>query len=148
MTNHKVVLDSNVFCKLFLDEPDRQQAVELVTELNARDCKIIAPDLFLYEVLSVAALSDFSTLRTYELIKQQQKVNLRLVAMDDNMVKKAIAITERGHANSGYPSFYDSAFHALAILNKCRFVTADSRHEAKTRELGYITLLKDWKSLF
>ncbi len=34
---NKAVLDSGVFSKLFLQEPDRQEAIELITELSKRN---------------------------------------------------------------------------------------------------------------
>jgi len=148
MTNSKIVLDSNIFIKLFFKEEDRLQAIELIKELGKRNYQVLAPNLFLYEVLSVAAYSEFPTWSAYELIRQHQKVNLQLVDIDEKTIRDAIGITEQGHRNSGYPSFYDSAYHALAIGNTCQFVTADKRHEAKTKQVGYITLLKDWEALF
>ena len=144
----RVVLDSNVFSKLFLQEKDRRQAVDLIIELGNRDIEILAPSLFLYEVLSVAAYSNFSTQSAYELLLQQQKVNLKLVEIDRDIIQTAIAITAQGHPNSGYPSFYDSAYHALAIQNECQFITADKKHMIKAEKFGYITLLQDWKTLF
>ena len=146
--NKQIVLDSNVFNKLFLAEDDRKQAIDLVLELGNKDYRIISPNLFLYEVLSVAAVSNFSTEAAYQLIYQHQKVNLELVDINKEVISQAIAITEKGHPNSGYPSFYDSAYHALAIQYKCQFVTADRRHKVKADQFGYITLLNDWESLF
>lgn len=147
MTKH-LVLDSSVYCKLFLKEKDRQQAIDLIMTLSEKDYQIIVPSLFLYEVLSVAAMSSYSTKSVNNLLIQHQKVNLKLNEIDQQIIQKAIEITEQGHPNSGYPSFYDSAYHALAILNDCQFVTADKRHKTKAEQFGYITMLKDWESLF
>ena len=67
MTN-KVVLDSCVFNKLFLQEPDSQQAVDLISALTLQDYRVIVPGLFLYEVLSIAKINGFSTSTAYQLI--------------------------------------------------------------------------------
>ena len=40
---NNVVLDSCVFSKLFLQEPDHQEAVELITELSQRNIKVLVP---------------------------------------------------------------------------------------------------------
>jgi len=40
---NKVVLDSCVFNKLFLQEPDSQQAVDLISELTLQDYRVIVP---------------------------------------------------------------------------------------------------------
>jgi len=119
----KVVLDSCVFSKLFLQEPDRQEAVELITELSKRNTQVLVPSLFLYEVLSIVELNQQTTL-------------------------KAIEICEQGHEKSRFPSFYDASYPALAITNECQFITADKRHMAKTKRFGYVALLSDWESVF
>jgi len=145
---NKAVLDSCVFSKLFLQEPDRQEAIELITELSKRNTQVLVPSLFLYEVLSIAAISSFSIQSTYALIKQYQSANLSLVELDQPTILKAIEICEQGHEKSGFPSFYDASYHALAIINECQFITADKRHVAKTKEFGHVTLLSDWESIF
>lgn len=145
---NKVVLDSCVFNKLFLEEDDRDQAIELITELTNRNYQVIVPSLFLYEVLTIASVSNFPTQQAYKLITQYQEANLELIELDSVCILKAIAICETGHQKSGFPSFYDASYHALAILNNCIFITADNRHISKTAQFGHIVLLKNWKSLF
>lgn len=145
---NKVVLDSCVFNKLFLEEDDRDQAIELIKELTNKNYQVIVPSLFLYEVLTIASVSNFPTQQAYELITQYQRANLKLVELDSSCILKAIEICETGHKKSGFPSFYDASYHALAILNNCTFITADNRHISKTAQFGHIVLLKDWKSLF
>jgi len=145
---NKAVLDSCVFSKLFLQEPDRQEAIELITELSKRNTQVLVPSLFLYEVLSIAATSSFSIQATYALIKQYQSANLSIVELDQPAILKAIEICEQGHEKSGFPSFYDASYPALAITHECQFITADKRHIAKTKEFGHVTLLSEWESVF
>jgi len=133
---------------LFLQEPDRQEAVELITELSKRNTQVLVPSLFLYEVLSIAATSSYSIKDTYALIKQYQSANLSIIELDQPAILKAIEICEQGHEKSGFPSFYDVSYHALAITNECQFITADKRHIAKTTGFGHVTLLSDWESVF
>ncbi len=145
---NKVVLDSCVFNKLFLEEDDKEQAIELIMELSKRNYQVIVPGLFLYEVLTIASVSNFSTQQAYELIELYQKANLRLVDLDKPCILKAIEMCETGHPKSGFPSFYDASYHALAIANDCTFITADNRHVSKTNQFGHVALLKDWQSVF
>jgi predicted nucleic acid-binding protein len=145
---NKVVLDACVFAKLFLQEPDHQQALELITELTDRNVQVLVPSLFLYEVLSIAIVSRFPSQSAYDLISQYQRANLNIVEPGTQIILKAIAICEHGHINSGFPSFYDATYHALAIINKCHFITADKRHVAKARNFGHVTLLRDWQDIF
>ena len=143
----KVVLDSCVFCKLFLDEPDHSDAVELITELSIQNYQVLVPSLFLYEALSIAGVSPFSLNKAHALITQYQLANLDILELDQQTISKAIEICEQGHKKSGFPSFYDARYHALAIINDCQFITADKRHVAKAKGFGYVTLLCDWRSL-
>lgn len=81
-----VVLDSSVFSKLFLKEDDRQQAIDLILALGEKDYQIIVPSLFLYEVLSVAAMSSYSTESVNDLLTQHQKINLKLIEIDHETI--------------------------------------------------------------
>jgi len=145
---NKVVLDSCVFVKLFLQEPDHKDAIKLISELSKRNYQVLVPSLFAYEVLSVAAVSLFAINKAHALINQYQLANLEIVELDDQIILQAIEICEHGHEKSGFPTFYDACYHALAIKNQCQFITADKRHLTKAESFGYLTLLSDWKSVF
>lgn len=146
MTKNQVVLDSCVFCKLFLQEPDRDQAIALVKALGEGHYAIVVPQLFFYEVMAVAAYAKFDLAKVAALLDAYQKAHLRLVEPNLETLKTAAAMTGSGHPKSGYPSFYDTLYHALALSLNCPFITADKRHYGKTQHLGAITLLKDWES--
>ena len=143
-----MVLDSCVFSKIFLQEPDHSEAVELIIELSQRNVKVLVPSLFLYEVLSIAAASSFSIKDAYVLIAQYQSANLKVVELDKKTILKAIEICAHGHEKSGFPSFYDASYHALAITKECHFITADKRHVAKAKTFGHVSLLNNWKCVF
>jgi predicted nucleic acid-binding protein len=145
---NKVVLDSCVFNKLFLEEHDSKQAVELITALTTEKYHVLAPSLFLYEVLSIAKINNFPTSNAYELVTNFQKTGLQLLELDSSTIEKAIEICETGHKKSGFPSFYDASYHALAIKNNCCFLTADKKHFNKTEFLGHIVLLHNWEKIF
>ena len=148
MYNKTIVLDSCVFNKLFLEEHDSYQAIALIDEVVRRNVRILAPSLFVYEVLSIANVNQFSIQEAYELILDFQKTQLHLIELDQYCIRNAIRICETGHHKSGFPSFYDASYHALAIENGCRFITADKRHFDKTVQIGNVVLLRDWEELF
>ena len=79
---NKVVLDSCVFSKLFLQEPDRHEAIALITELSRGNIQVLVPSLFLYEVLSIAAASPFAIKSAHSLVSQYQSANLEIVELD------------------------------------------------------------------
>lgn len=143
--DNKIVLDSCVFNKLFLQEPETDTAIALIKHLTAKAYEIFAPSLFLYEVLAVAKVNKVDTQQIYAIIVKLQNLGLQLIELNPVIIEKALTICDVGHDKSGFPSFYDAVYHALAILNNCYFVTADKRHFSKTSQLGNIVLLKDWE---
>jgi predicted nucleic acid-binding protein len=143
--DNKIVLDSCVFNKLFLQEPETDKAIALINHLTAKSYQILAPSLFLYEVLAVAKISKVDTQQIYAIIMKLQNLGLQLIELNSAMIERALSICDVGHDKSGFPSFYDASYHALAILNACYFVTADKRHFSKTQDLGNIILLSNWE---
>lgn len=143
-----VVLDSGVFDKLFLDESDRKAVIEFFQYARANGIVLIAPSLFTYEVLAVAAPTSFGSEAAYGLIRDFVKAGFRLIEPDESVIRKAIEISNAGHPKSGYPTFYDAAYHALALVFGGVFLTADGRHKAKTVAFGGVVLVQDWKAHF
>lgn len=143
--NNTVVLDSCVFSKLFLAEPDRDQTIALIKELKNRNYEIVVPHLFFYEVMAVAIYSKYDTEKVLNLVENLGKDTLRFIEPTSEMIKTSVAIADNGHPKSGYPSFYDSIYHAIALCLHSPFITADVRHYEKTKGLGCIVLLKDWE---
>ena len=68
---------------------------------------------------------------------------IELVGTDEYLIKKTLEMTKVGHSKSGYPTFNDSLYHAIAIRDKAIFITADRRHYLKTKHLGNIMLLEE-----
>ncbi|MDD2722994.1 MAG: type II toxin-antitoxin system VapC family toxin [Methylovulum sp.] len=143
---NKIVLDSCVFSKQFLKEQDSHQAKALIEKLLIDKIHIIVPQLWVYEVLATVSIGNYSAIEVYGLMIKLQKSLLHTVELDEYCVNKIIDICKTGHTKSGFPSFYDSSYHALAILNDCYFVTADKKHFSKTQQLGHIVLLNDWET--
>lgn len=142
----KIVLDSCVFNKLFLNEFDRDEAIKLIDFLTTNSYKILVPDLFLYEVLAVAGGNNYPIKEAYLIIKSIK--NLHFVNIEENFIDKAIEICESGNQKSGFPSFYDSSYHSIAIENQCLFITSDKKHLAKTLHFGNIVFLENWEREF
>lgn len=145
--NHTcVVLDSNVFAKSFLDEGDTETVKSLFRFISEHDLSIFCPEIFLYEVLSIAAQNSFPIARAHKMVTLLQRANLRLAPLTDQQLQLAMRMAEDGNPKSGFPSIYDSAYHALALSNNAVFITADKRHIAKAEKYGNVALLSEWKS--
>ncbi|MEM7288781.1 MAG: type II toxin-antitoxin system VapC family toxin [Pseudomonadota bacterium] len=139
-----IVLDSNVLTKLFLQEELHDDAKALIQELVRRKTPIYCPDIFLYEVLSIAAQNSFPVSDALGLLRNFERANLTLKPLTAGQLQLAIRITEDGHPKSGFPSIYDSSYHAIAISKQGLFITADQRHIRKTEKYGHIAHLSDW----
>ena len=138
-----LVIDSSVFNKLFLDEPDSNDVVELFDKARLGQYRLIAPDLLYLEVISTANFFHVPISQVVELLEFQCRHLLSLRPLTSEELNKAVEITQIGHQNSGYPSIYDATFHAMALCNEAVFLTADKRHYAKTLQLGGVCLLGD-----
>lgn len=140
----KIVIDSCIFMKLFLHEKDSEKAIDFLSTILTKRTAILAPELFFYEVFSAAMREELVSLKEVMLMLQKYKMSgLKLVEPDLATIKTAKEITRSGHKKSGFPSFYDSIYQALAITNDCDFVTTDKKHHKKTKKFGNIRLLSE-----
>jgi predicted nucleic acid-binding protein len=136
------VVDSSVFNKLYLDEPGKEQANYLFVRARRGEVRLLAPDLLCLEVLNTAQRTEASVEKIAELIEKLRPL-IEIRPANDQEYRKAIEIMQQGHQKSGYPSIYDSLFHALALCNNGTLVTADRRHIVKTKSLGNMVNLFD-----
>jgi predicted nucleic acid-binding protein len=140
----RYVIDSSVFNKLYLDEVDRDKAQYLFVLAAENKVQLLAPDLLFLEVVNTAQRCRVPVNEVVELL-EAQKYLMEIRAINRQEQKQALQIVSQGHSKSGYPSIYDSVFHAMAICNDAVFMTADKRHYEKTKQLGSIALLNGIK---
>lgn len=144
MRENSIVIDACVFLKLFLNEKDSDKARELLKNIVLNeDVEILVPSLFWYEVVVQVAKTNVSLESVFECFEMYKSVCLTVFELDLEISQEAKEITREGHKKSGYPSFYDSIYHALALQNDCDFITTDKKHYEKTKYLGHIKLLAD-----
>ncbi len=141
----KFVIDSCVFMKLFLDEEDDEIAEKLIFEIAANDHKIYVPSLFIYEVSNIIASKKLDEKQVFSILKKYEKSVLKIIDPAQEIFFQSIKMAQNGNNKSGYPSVYDCVYHALAIEQKCNFVTSDAKHFAKTKTFGFIKLLKEYE---
>lgn len=144
-----LVVDANVFTKLVISEVDTELAKQFFSAIVQSDVKLFVPELFKYEITAVTMKSKRPVASTLKMLTAQMSADvLNIVAPNESVWLKAEEISLEGHEKIGFPSMYDSIYHALAIQVNTVFVTADKRHYEKTKHLGHIKLLKDWENLF
>lgn len=143
--NRNCVLDSSVYVKLLIPEKDSERADRLFAETVGQEGYFLVPSIFLYEVVGVFRKHgcDQATIEEFIGKYYTDKPYIKTFGLEGKMIGKALKISEKGTKKSGFPSFYDASYHALAIMNDCDFITADRRHYEKTKNLGNIKLLAD-----
>lgn len=142
-----LVVDSSVFNKLYLDESDRDKAIFLFSLSASKMTQLIAPTLLFYEVVHTSQSYRLPLKTIIPLLNRQTEKNLILLEPTLEHIQKALEIIETGHPKCGYPSIYDSIFHAMAIVEDTFLITADKKHYAKTKDFGHILLLDDVEDL-
>jgi len=140
----KIILDSSIFIKLFVKESDSDDAKKFIKKIIANESKILVPELFFYEILATISRDNNLDHKNISAILEEYRENLTTIPLLQKLSLDAINITKHGSPKSGYPAFYDCVYHALAIQEKCTFITADEKHFNKThKKFGHIKLLKN-----
>ncbi|HSF66570.1 MAG TPA: type II toxin-antitoxin system VapC family toxin [Nitrospiraceae bacterium] len=137
-----VVPDASVLLKWVLErdsEPDHRQAIQLQQALLDEVVEIRLPTLWRYEVGNVlglkkpaAATELMSALLAYEF----EEVPLR--------TEYNLAVLEHMH-EVRHVTFYDSAYHVLALRTKGLYLTADTAYVKRAKRKGHLALLSEWK---
>jgi len=102
---------------------------------------LIAPNLLRYEVIATAQYYRLPIESIVQLMEEQFRYNINLIEPNNTHWSKAIDIIKVGHPKNGYPSIYDSIFHAVANVEDGTLVTADHKHYEKTKSEAHIVML-------
>ena len=137
-----VVPDASVILKWVLErenEPGYSQAVMLQEALLAQEIEIRIPTLWRYEVGNVLGLKKprmatelMGALLAYEF----DEVPLR--------TEYALDVLEHMLEVSGV-TFYDAAYHVLALRTKGLYLTADAAYVKRAKRKGHVGLLNEWQ---
>ncbi len=147
----RYVVDTSITAKLFLlNEENRDIVWEIYSQASEDKIRLLAPSLTLYELTNTLVKKGLPPeelsghLAVFE--KQIKEKNIEIVPPTFPLLEKSAEIASIDTKGHGYISAYDAVFHALALLKKAVFLTADKAHYRKTKDLiGSITLLKDFR---
>lgn len=145
---NKVVLDASIFVKFFKKEIDSDHAINLFNKLIQERVEILEPSVVVNETVTTCEVNRFPISEVCDFFSALIGTNIRLIELDGPIIQKTLSMTQEGHEKSGYPTFSDSVYHAIAIQEDALFITADNRHYKKTKHLGQIELLANLKSEF
>jgi predicted nucleic acid-binding protein len=139
-----VVPDASVILKWVLPDPTGEQDVE--SALHLRDSavngkiSIKVPSLWLYEVGNT--LTRRFADRAQDLLDALVAFDLDESGMHSEWLDQTITLTRRYNV-----TFYDAVYHALALVEKGVFVTADAKYVRKAGKAGAVVALKEWAGL-
>jgi predicted nucleic acid-binding protein len=141
MATPLVVPDASVLLKWVLpsdDEPDADKALLLRTAILDEAVHALVPALWLYEVGNTVARR-FPT-HAEAWLSVLMKFGLEEAPPSRPWLAKILELTSRYEV-----SFYDAAYHALALMHKGLFVTADTGYVNRVTEPGSVMALSEWQ---
>ena len=136
-----LVPDASVLLKWILrsdDEPDGDRALQLKTAWLEDTCELVVPSLWVFEVGNVLGLKHPATAAS--LLQAMLDLGIREEAPQGYTA--AILSLMRDHK----VTFYDAAYHALAIRHRGTMLTADRAYVKKAARAGHVKLLDDWRA--
>jgi predicted nucleic acid-binding protein len=137
-----VVPDASVLLKWVFpsdDEPDVDKALLLRAAILNDAIRAIVPALWLYEVSNTVARRFPAHASAW--LTSLMKFGLPEAVPSDVWLTAALELTRTYEV-----SFYDAAYHALAITRKGVFVTADVRYVNRMAGEGTVVALSEWKA--
>jgi predicted nucleic acid-binding protein len=137
-----LVPDASVLLKWVLRsdaEADGDRALEIKAAWLGGACDLIVPSLWLFEVGNVLGLKHPATAASW----LQAMVDLGLREEAPHGYLPAIVGLMRHYK----VTFYDAAYHALAIHCQGTMLTADRAYVRKTAGAGHVALLNDWRGV-
>jgi len=137
-----VVPDASVILKWVLerdDELDHLQALTLQERLLAEEIEIRMPTLWRYEVGNVLGLK--KPRMATELMGALLAYEFDEVPLRTEYVLDVLAHMQ----DVPGVTFYDSAYHVLALRTKGLYVTADRAYVKRAKRKGHVRLLSEWE---
>jgi predicted nucleic acid-binding protein len=139
-----VVPDASVLLKWVLpsdEEPDADKALLLRAAIQEEAVHALLPTLWLYEVGNTIARR--FPMHASGWLSALIKFGLEEASPSQAWLAKTLELTRRYEV-----SFYDAAYHALALIHKGLFVTADNRYVNRVSTLGSVMALGEWRPPF
>ena len=142
MTLPLVVPDASVILKWVLpseDEPEADRALMLLDAIIDNHIYAVVPALWVYEAGNTVS-RQFPE-HSGQWMNALMKLDLEVSPASGRWLDIALELTRENGV-----TFSDAAYHAVAVMGGGIFVTADARYVDKTRAVGHLALLSDWKA--
>ncbi len=133
-----LVPDASVILKWVLktDEDHTDKALALLSSWVAGESEILLPSLWVYEVGNIVGRK--SVEKSGEIMTLLLEYRFPEAKIDAAHIDACLDLMRR-HA----VTFYDAAYHAVALKSGGTFVTADEAYVRRTGKSGHVVSLKD-----
>lgn len=136
----RVILDSNILLAFLLDEPEQALAAKLFQEHDQQKVEFFAPSLWDYEIWNRLSRVEKSLFNTgYGLFLRFTNLPTK-IDLNRQIIDQALLIS----STISQLAFYDTVYHALAMIKDGTFLTLDQKYYEKTKKLGHIVMLQDF----
>ena len=135
-----VVPDASVLLKWMLpgdEEPDADRSLLLRAAVVGETIRALVPTLWLFEVGNTIARRFPNQAPAW--LSALVKFGLSEYPPSQQWLAKTLDLTNRHDV-----SFYDAAYHAIALLHDGIFVTADIRYATRAKGSGGVVALGEW----
>jgi predicted nucleic acid-binding protein len=139
-----VVPDASVILKWVFKAPKEdhaEKALLLLDEWVEGRINLIVPTLWCFEVGNILGLK--SVKLASETMALLLEYHFEEQAMSVEICSLIFSIM-----NDCKVTFYDAAYHAVALIRRATLLTADEAYVCKANHLGQVMLLKDWKQTY
>ena len=134
-----IVPDASVILKWVFKAPNEdhtEQALVLLDDWVGGRVNLIVPALWTFEVGNVLGLKSASL--AAETIDLLLEYHFEEQALTADICRQAFSIMEACNV-----TFYDAAYHAVALTRSATLLTADEIYVRKTAQIGHIMILKE-----
>jgi predicted nucleic acid-binding protein len=136
-----VVPDASILLKWVLpgeDEPNVDRALLLRTAIVDETVGALLPALWLYEVGNTLARKFPAQAANW--LSALIKFGIEEIPPSNPWLVKTLELVSRHDV-----TFYDAAYHSLALVQGGVFVTADTRYVSRAVESGSVIALEEWQ---
>ncbi len=137
-----IVPDASVLLKWVLPgerEPHVTEALEIRDAFVAGKIRLLVPALWFFEVGNMLGLYHPATAE--ERLSALVDAGIPEAALDREWQSVTLNLVNKHRV-----TFYDASYHALAIVNRGVFVTADAKYQRKLGSDPAVRILPDWKT--
>lgn len=123
----KIVVDSSIVVKWFIDEEGSKKARLLFKEHQEERISLYAPDIIIIEVVNALFFkADFPKNQLKDVVRKLFQAEIKFVYLEQYLIQKSVDIMIEHKIAS-----YDALFTALAQDLDCPLIINDRKHHLK-----------------